>query len=41
MTRAEVARQAHLAADHFKASAPKMGACLSGRAQIEFMDTVK
>ncbi|MGA0603034.1 putative quinol monooxygenase [Caulobacter sp. KR2-114] len=31
---------AHGASEHFKALSPKMGACLAGRPDLEFLDSV-
>lgn len=32
--------EAHRASDHFRAAGPKLGACLAGRPEIQFLDAV-
>ena len=34
------ALKAHGASDHFKAAGPALGACLSGRPEVEYLDGV-
>ncbi len=34
------AQDAHRSSDHFKAGGPLLGACLAGRPEIEYLDTV-
>jgi quinol monooxygenase YgiN len=36
----DAAIEAHRASDHFRAAGPKLGACLAGRPEIQFLDAV-